>query len=138
MSVRLSETKGLDPMLVLCFVCRESKEILLPGSSGARIRREAGLQEHEDRITIDKKPCDSCKEIMQNATILISVRNGESGENPYRTGSWVAIKNEPFKRIFNQEPSGVAFVEDEAWDKIGLPRKEIKGVPKTIEEYHAK
>ena len=70
--------------------------------------------------SVDKKPCPKCQKYMKQGTILISVRDGESGDNPYRTGNWAVIKKEATKKIFNKETK-IAFVEDTLWKKLGLP-----------------
>jgi hypothetical protein len=104
-----------------CFLCGKPKEILLDRRLKDSLPREA---------VYNKEPCKKCKEYMEQGIILISVRDGESGNNPYRTGGWVVIKEEAVKRIFNNIEqvlkSRVAFIEYRFWDKLGLPRGEIK------------
>ena len=75
------------------------------------------------------EPCDQCLEFMNAGVIFISVRDGESGNNPYRTGNWCVIKDEAITRIVNNEKlrddilkQRVCFLEDKVWDKIGLPK----------------
>jgi hypothetical protein len=73
----------------------------------------------------DKEPCDKCKEYMKQGIILISVRDGEGGDNPYRTGGWTVIKEEAVRRMFKDVDlyKRVAFVHDSVWDMVGLPRE---------------
>ena len=75
-------------------------------------------------MCIDKQPCDECKKMMEMGVLLVSVKDGTDHENPYRTGSICVIKPEAAQRMFGSSigSSRMAFVEDEAWDKIGLPR----------------
>lgn len=100
-----------------CFVCMEPKDILLD----RRLRNTL-----PKLACYDKEPCDKCKEYMKQGIILISVRDGESGDNPYRTGGWIVIKEEAAHRIFKDVDFSrrVAFVPDSVWDTIGLPRGE--------------
>jgi hypothetical protein len=98
-----------------CFWCGKPKEILLDRRFRDSLPREA---------CYNKEPCDTCKGYMEQGVILISARDGEQGDNPYRTGGWVVVTKEAFARCFTAGANkGVAFVEDSAWDAIGLPRE---------------
>lgn len=118
--MRLSEKHGVNCTIPHCFFCGEAKnELILAG----RLPHDAEAPKGK---VWDKNPCDKCKGHMEQGIILISVKNGEEGDNPYRTGGWVVIREEAFSRIFNGCDAAikkrVAFVPDEVWDKIGLPR----------------
>lgn len=67
---------------------------------------------------------------MKKGTIFISVKDGESGDNPYRTGGWIVLKQEAVDKLFKDKPPKIAFVEDTLWDNLGFPRGEVKSVPK--------
>jgi hypothetical protein len=102
-----------------CFLCNKLKEIILDRRLKNRLPREA---------VYNKEPCDQCKEYMQKGIILISVRDGESGENPYRTGGWWVLKEEAVKN-FVSEPLlssvlkfRVMFIDDTACERIGLKK----------------
>ena len=95
--IKLSAKHGVNPCIVKCFVCQEDTgELALLGRlpNDAEAPREAVL---------DKRPCSKCQEHMKQGVILISVRDGESGDNPFRRGAWVVIKHEAHKR-FVQPP----------------------------------
>lgn len=123
MSIRLSDKHGVNPSLSVCFLCGEDKnEILILGML-------PGDKEAPRRSVYNKEPCDKCKSYMKRGIILISVRNNETDmNNPYRTGGFVVVKDEAVKKIFGPESPALkiraAFVEDEVWDKVGLPRGE--------------
>lgn len=76
-------------------------------------------------MCLDKSPCDKCKGYMQQGIILIGVRDGEQGDNPYRTGHFCVLKEEAVQRIFKDcdgiLKSRVAFVDETTWKTIGLP-----------------
>jgi hypothetical protein len=73
---------------------------------------------------------------MTKGVIVISVRDGECDrerKNPYRTGGWVVLRDEAIRRlpvdsnlIETMLKNRFCFVEDEVWDRLGLPRGEIK------------
>jgi len=96
--------------------------------------KEAGLCNSDGKMNrnmgcIDKEPCQKCQDYMEQGIILISVKDGEEGDNPYRTGGWVVVKEEVIKRMASSEEladniikSRVSFVDDETWNLLGLPR----------------
>lgn len=127
MNIRLSEKHGVNPTIPKCFYCGEDKnEIILPG-------RLPNDQEAPRGMVWDKAPCDTCAGYMEQGVILISVKDSEEdSDNPYRTGGWVVVSDEAIAKIVQPKEladdilgRGVAFVPDEAWDAIGLPRGEI-------------
>lgn len=117
-SIRLHREFGLNPTIPICFVCGENKnEIVLLGAA-----HKGKAPRH---MCLDTAPCDKCKGYMKQGVILISVKDGESGENPYRTGGWCVVKKEAMLNVIN-DPSlldtGVMFVPDQAWEMLGLPK----------------
>ncbi len=120
-NIKLSTKHGLNATIPVCYFCNEPKnEIILAG----RLTNDV---EAPKNAVWNMEPCNKCKGYMEMGVILISVKNGEYGENPYRTGGWVVVKDEAVVNIFGKNTPALkyrtAFVEDEAWDKIGLPRK---------------
>lgn len=126
-SIRISQKYGVNPTIPLCFFCNEPKnELILAG-------RLPGDQEAPKNKVWDNAPCDKCKGYQKIGVILISVRDGEEGTNPYRTGGWVVLKDDAVRRLVQPQELAdeiirkrVAFVPDQAWDAIGLPRGEVK------------
>jgi hypothetical protein len=63
---------------------------------------------------------------------LISVDEAKSKgdmKNPWRTGGWCVVKEDAVRRMFSEGEMQesvlryrMAFVEDGAWDELGLPR----------------
>lgn len=119
-NIRLSKKYGLNASIPVCFFCgKEKNEIVLPGMLKGDV--EAPMH-----AVWNTEPCDECRSYMEQGIILISVKDGTDKKNPYRTGGWVVIKEDAARNIFGDGvvESRMAFVEDEAWDKIGLPRNE--------------
>jgi hypothetical protein len=117
MSLRLHKKYGVNPTIPTCFLCGKDKnEIIL---LGAAYKEEAPMH-----MVFDKEPCDKCKEYMKQGIILISVRDGESGDNPYRTGGWVVVKEEALKKVIDDPKlleKRMMFVPDSAWKILRLP-----------------
>jgi hypothetical protein len=126
MSIRLSPKFGLNPSMSICFFCQKEKnEIIIPGLL-------SGDAEAPRKAVWNKEPCDECKAHMNQGIILISVdekKSFQDKENPYRTGGWVLIKEDAIKRMIKDKKllshileKRVAFVPDDTWNHIGLPR----------------
>lgn len=121
--ILLSKKYGVNPSLMTCFYCGEDSGIALFGHlpNDAEAPFRAGV--------IDNVPCSKCKEYMKQGIILISVRNGESGKNPYRTGGWLVLKEEALSQMGIQPQElldsilkrRVAFIPDDTWAMLGLP-----------------
>jgi len=136
MSIRISNTPGLNPSVGLCYLCQEPKEVVLFGqltSTAVRHFEESGIPivdgEAPHKATYDKEPCSKCRELMEQGIILISVRDEEPSDNPYRTGGWVVVREEALRRVLHDTPdtaailsARVAFLPDPVWEALGLPR----------------
>lgn len=122
-SIKLSPKHGVNPSVMNCFFCGEAKAVALLG-------RLKGDAEAPRQAVFDVDPCDKCTGYMAQGVILISVRNGESGPDPYRTGGWCVVKDAALDFIKARElradilSKRVAFIPDEVWDLVGLPRGE--------------
>ena len=123
--ISISEKHGVNPSLMQCFYCMRDVGVALLG----KLPDDA---EAPRRICLNKEPCDECKKFMKAGIILISVRDDckEGDDDPYRTGAWVVVKEEALRRVVTT-PDLVdhickvrfAFMPDEAWDGLGLPRE---------------
>ena len=114
-----------------CYFCGKDAGILLDRRLRDILPRQVGV--------VDMTPCNECEEFMKQGIILISISDDTTFEqmkekipNPYRTGSFVVVK-ESFLDALNEgdmkefaRKNRFMFITDSAWDKIGLPREEIK------------
>ena len=123
-SIRLSKKHGLNPSLMQCFVCMEDVGVALLG----QMKNDA---EAPRRICLDHEPCDKCQAHMEQGIVLISVDENQSSDmqNPYRTGGWCVVREDFVQRVFSPPElveqvlrKRMAFLPDDAWDMIGLPR----------------
>lgn len=124
MSIRLSPNHGINPAIPKCFFCLKDKNmVILPGRLKGDAKAPYGA-------VWDMEPCDECREHMKMGIILISCKDPSPGKgnNPYRTGGWVVVAEDYIRRAITPElaqiicESRFAFVPDDAWDKMGLPR----------------
>ena len=128
--IKVSPKHGVNPTMVKCYVCGE------PTNEIALLGRLPGDAESPHYAVLDKRPCEVCQHWMKEGVILISVRDGESGDDPYRTGGWCVVKDDAIRTIITPQSVAddilehrTAFVPDAAWDAMGLPRtdKPAKG-----------
>jgi hypothetical protein len=134
--VILSHKYGVNPTMPVCFYCQhETGEVALLGRV---VDKKTGKEVEAPRhMILDHTPCDACKEWMEKGVILISVKNSTtSGDDPLRTGGWCVVKDEALARfitppalLMDMLKKRVAFVSDELWDKIGLPRENVDPKP---------
>jgi len=98
-----------------CFYCGESKDILLH-------QRFKDISEVNGKVA-DKEPCPKCKGYMAEGIMIIEVKDGESGDNPYRTGRLHVITEDAATRMFNGfdfSKQRVCFMEESVAKVVGL------------------
>jgi len=109
-SILLSPKHGVNPSITHCECC--GKEIgiamfgLLKGDKEAPKDVFMGL-------------CDDCQKVIdQKGLMIIEVRDGESGNNPYRTGRLVGITEEAKNRMFKDINSPICYMEQSMFSKM--------------------
>lgn len=108
----MSEKYGVNPSITHCPICGKEIGIALFG----RLKDD----EKAPRDCLDNQPCDDCKKVLDtNGHIIIEVRDGESGNNPYRTGRLIGITNEAAERLFAVKPvPPIAYMEQSIFDDL--------------------
>lgn len=108
--------------LTKCYICGEDSNILI-SKKGLYLQKSIDEFESMNNKVVTKEPCSKCEDLMKQGIILISVRDGEEGDNPYRTGGWVVIKQEAAEKLFRNvdfNKQRICFVEDKVWKHTGL------------------
>lgn len=133
-SITIDPQFGVNPTVTLCFWCGKDSGIALFGKLNAKQRKalNSPTGEAPRAMVLDKTPCNACLGFMEQGVILISVdeeKSKEDPQNPYRTGGWVVVSDAGIRHAI---PEGelretillqrVAFVPDDAWDALSLPR----------------
>jgi hypothetical protein len=105
----LSPEHGVNPTVPVCYYCgKEKNQVALLGKMEGDVKAPS-------RMVIDAEPCDECAEHMKIGVMLIGVRNGETGENPYRTGDVLIVTLDAAERMFGTGKFGknrACFVPD--------------------------
>jgi hypothetical protein len=125
-SILLSPQHGVNPSVGVCFYCGEDDgTVVLAG-------KMKGDAEAPHKAIWTKEPCPKCKDYMKQGIIFIGVRDGEAslspGENPYRSGQFLVVKEEAVKRMLEEKSPAlladilkqrVAFLEESTLRAIG-------------------
>lgn len=125
-------SQPFEVSMTKCFFCGGDKDIVmnrvLSAAAAIKVHRLHGK-------VIDKEPCNTCKEYMKQGVMLVSAKdNDPDHSNPYRTGNLAVISEDAVKRIFDKEMADnllktrFGFIEDSAWDLIGLPKENINNM----------
>lgn len=137
-SIKLSPKHGLNPSVMLCFLCGEPSGVAIPGQLRPE-RNKAGEITNSDpeaprEAVWDYEPCSKCSDLMTQGVMLIEVDESKTTDknNPYRTGSMCVIKDDALSRIMKDGDlrdtvlrRRAAFIPTEVWDAIGLPRENV-------------
>lgn len=114
--IRLSKEFGVNPSVQKCNCCGKDMGLVLFGTSW---KDENGKTAEAPREVMTGEICDSCKSVIAGGgKFFIEVRDGESGNNPYRTGRLVAIKAEAANNIFNKEVAPINYMENSLFEQL--------------------
>lgn len=97
MSIKLFKDSDGQPKLgvamSLCRYCGEPMGVALGGKSVDDIGAKGAVFSDE--------PCDTCKHNMEIGIMIVETQDKQDGvSNPYRTGRYIVITEDSFKRIF--------------------------------------
>lgn len=115
-SITLSPKHGVNPSVLHCICCGEDYGIALLGKL---------KNDEEAPHNIYQGLCHKCQSVIdQDGALIIEVKDGESGNNPYRTGRYVGVSKDFRER--NSIESHIVYMEHSSFDKVfGIPTPEI-------------
>lgn len=115
--ISISKEFGLNPTVETCFICGESIGVALLGTAYKDKDKDGKVAKAPPQVRCGHA-CDGCSKIIADGGIFfIEVRDGETGDNPYRTGRVIAIKEDAVKRVLKQYDK-VNYVEQTAFNKL--------------------
>lgn len=107
-SITLSPKHGVNPSITHCEVCGKEIGIALLG----KLKNDA-----EAPRDIYMGLCDQCQGVIdQDGLIIIEVKDGETGNNPYRTGRIIGVSKD-FKERYNIK-NYIMYMEQSAFSKL--------------------
>ncbi|MDY0388503.1 MAG: hypothetical protein RBT65_15540 [Methanolobus sp.] len=97
MSIKLFKDSDGQPKLgvamSLCGYCGEPMGVALGGKDIDEVGSKGAVFSDE--------PCDTCKHNMEIGIMIVETQDKQDGvSNPYRTGRYIVITEDSFKRIF--------------------------------------
>ena len=106
MGIPISKKHGLNPSCALCFFCGEEKEVVLFGRLKGDVKAPC-------EVLMDYEPCNKCKEIFKQGSLLLEVDvkpitdnqpaiKQEENQKLYPTGRFNLIKKEACEQIFGR------------------------------------
>lgn len=107
-SILLSPKHGVNPSITHCEICGKEIGIALLGKlkDDAEAPRDVALG-----------LCDDCQKVMDaEGVIVIEVRDGETGGNPYRTGRLVGMSKDWKERVKIEHP--VCYMEQSMFSEL--------------------
>ena len=131
MSIILDEKYGVNPTMSNCFYCGKEKDVILIGKANWKMK-ESGLCSPDGEMkrnigVIDTEPCSECAKYMEDGIIIVSVKDGDTSDNPYRTGRMVVVQEDFIQRSTDEPLTSdilkrrFTYMEDEVWNAIGFP-----------------
>ena len=117
MDIRFSKQFGVNPSIDTCFICGKETNVVLFGTA---YKDKNGKTAEAPKNVCTGDICDNCKQIIEDGGIFfIAVKDGESGNNPWRTGQIVALKEKAVQRMFPDFPyNKINYIEESAYKQI--------------------
>ena len=115
-SITLSKEYGVNPSVTCCECCGKEIGVALFGTSW-KDPKTGKTAEAPYKVAMGF--CDECQKVIdQNGLMIIEVRDGETGKNPYRTGRIVGITKEAKERMFKDITSPICYMEKTMFSKL--------------------
>jgi len=109
-SITLSPKHGLNPSITHCECCGKEIGVALFGKL---------KDDTEAPRDVFMGLCDTCQNVVnQQGLLVIEVRDGESGKNPYRTGRLVGITKDAKERMFKDIDSPICYMEQSMFSQM--------------------
>lgn len=117
MGITFSKEYGVNPSVDTCFICGKETNLVLFGTS---YKDENGKTAEAPRNVCTGQLCDDCQKVINEGGIFfIVVKDGERGNNPYRTGQIGALKEEAVQKMFPDFPyKKINYIEESAYKQI--------------------
>ena len=117
MSIKISKEFGLNASVDTCFICGKETNLILFGEA---YKDKNGKTTEAPMNICTGGLCGTCQKVIDEGGIFfIAVKDGESGNNPYRTGQIIAIKEEAVQRMFPDfSYKKINYIEETAYNKI--------------------
>lgn len=107
-SITLSPKHGVNPSVLHCICCGKDYGVALLG------KMEGDKEAPRD---ITQGLCDQCQGVIdKGGCMFIEVRDGETGDNPYRTGRIIGVSKDFKERNGIKDP--ISYMEHKIFQKF--------------------
>ena len=109
-SIKLSPKHGVNPSVTHCECCGKEIGVALFG-------KLKGDKEAPRYVFMGR--CDDCQKVIDaNGLMIIEVKDGETGKNPYRTGRIVGITKDAKERMFKDMNFPICYMEKSMFSQM--------------------
>lgn len=109
-SIKLSKKYGVNPSVTHCECCGKDIGITMFG------RLKGDIEAPRD---VYMGLCDDCRKVIdQGGMMIIEVRDGETGNNPYRTGRLIGLSRQGKEHLFKDVQGSMAYMEESLFSKL--------------------
>ena len=116
MGLKLSKEYGVNPSVLRCEVCGKDYGI---GLFGAAIKDKKTGKTCEAPHEMVHGLCEDCQKVVdQGGLLIIEVRDGETGNNPYRTGRITGITKQAKEGMFHNVNSNICYMEHTMFEQL--------------------
>lgn len=113
--ITISKEFGVNPSVTCCECCGKEIGVALFGTSWKDKNGKTAEAPREVAMGL----CDDCEKVIKSkGLMIIEVRDGESGNNPYRTGRLVGITKEAKERMFKDINSPIVYMEESMFSQL--------------------
>ena len=114
--ITISKEFGVNPSVLHCECCGKDYGVGMFGTAWKDPKTGKTAQAPKD---VYHGFCDDCQKVVDaGGVMIIEVRDGESGNNPYRTGRLVGISKDAKERMFKDINSPMCYMEHSLYNKI--------------------
>lgn len=107
-SIKLSPKHGVNPSVLHCICCGKDYGVAMLG----KLKGDA-----EAPRDIYQGLCNDCQGVVnKGGCLFIEVRNGEKGDNPYRTGRMVGVSKDFKERNHIENP--ISYMEQTLFQQL--------------------
>lgn len=115
-SIPLSKEYGLNPSVTRCICCGKDYGVAMFGSTWKDPKTGKTAEAPRE---VYQGLCDDCQKVVDaDGMMIIEVRNGEAGPNPYRTGRVVGISKEAKNRLFKDVQGNISYMEESTFSYL--------------------
>ena len=114
--ITVSKKFGVNPSVTRCECCGKEYGVALFGTAWKDPKTGKTAEAPRE---VYQGLCDDCQKVVdQQGLLIIEVRDGESGNNPYRTGRITGITKEAKERMFKDIKSSICYMEQSMFTQL--------------------